>query len=703
MKKIFFLLLIAIVLLNSCKKNDSNPINPAFTEVKIAETAVIANTNTVYNLISADSSSLIFNKNASQIQDLKVGSILIVDKGEGFLRKVFAIEQQGSNYKVITENAKLEDVIISGDFEKELILEPGNLNKCQFSNYKIKLEKTNDQFLISFNNLVVGAENGTSVIINGQTQFSAPKINIKASYKNGLDALNVTLEINSNTKFALKTDGKMIGGYKITPPWGEFTFTPILFFVGTVPIKITPKIKLVFGANVSLDGKVDYNFDSDTKFIGSLIYRNKDLSTKATCEHTYNNQNITSNAKGSVEGYILLPKLGLYFYSFAGPFIDLKFYGSLRAKTSNSAGLYYGLFGECGLETDILGSLILPNTEWKKTIMFFENEIKNSNYQVNHPPNLPILISPLDNGTNIASNSLLNWSCSDPDGDSLTYDVYLGTASIPPLVSSKQKLTQYDPGTLMNNTRYYWKIKARDDKDSISESSIWSFVTKAGGAISINGLVAYYPFNSDANDKSGNGLDGIINGAALTPDRFGNLNKAFYFDGNQGYIKIPHNEKFNFTNSMSISLWVRPVFSNASNGNSPNVLMYPIRKIEQKWKGAPSWDIYFENYNKVYGVNLNTSISDLNNNISRPYNEFITSGYSHLAMVYDGTKIYLYVNGNLRDSNTKTGQVINQNIDIYLGQFMNYWFYKGDIDDIRIYNRALTGEEVMQLFLENGW
>ena len=54
-----------------------------------------------------------------------------------------------------------------------------------------------------------------------------------------------------------------------------------------------------------------------------------------------------------------------------------------------------------------------------------------------------------------------------------------------------------------------------------------------------NGLVAYYPFNGNANDESGNGNDGIVHGAALISDRFDNPNSAFNFDGINDYIELP--------------------------------------------------------------------------------------------------------------------------------------------------------------------
>ena len=53
-----------------------------------------------------------------------------------------------------------------------------------------------------------------------------------------------------------------------------------------------------------------------------------------------------------------------------------------------------------------------------------------------------------------------------------------------------------------------------------------------------NGLVGYWPFNGNANDQSGNGNNGVVNGVSLTTDRFGNTNSAYSFDGNSNYITV---------------------------------------------------------------------------------------------------------------------------------------------------------------------
>ncbi|MCX6671859.1 MAG: Ig-like domain-containing protein, partial [Euryarchaeota archaeon] len=71
----------------------------------------------------------------------------------------------------------------------------------------------------------------------------------------------------------------------------------------------------------------------------------------------------------------------------------------------------------------------------------------------------------------------LSWTCSDPDGDPLTYDVYFGVSSSPPLIASNISATTYDPGTLSYETLYYWKIVAWDNHGLSTEGPLWHFTT----------------------------------------------------------------------------------------------------------------------------------------------------------------------------------------------------------------------------------
>jgi len=97
----------------------------------------------------------------------------------------------------------------------------------------------------------------------------------------------------------------------------------------------------------------------------------------------------------------------------------------------------------------------------------------------NNPPNAPSNPNPSNGANNVDTNKTLSWSCSDPDGDPLTYDVYFGNGTSPPLVSSGQTTRSYDPPGAMNYyTTYYWQIVAHDDKGASTTGPIWIFTTE---------------------------------------------------------------------------------------------------------------------------------------------------------------------------------------------------------------------------------
>ncbi len=93
-------------------------------------------------------------------------------------------------------------------------------------------------------------------------------------------------------------------------------------------------------------------------------------------------------------------------------------------------------------------------------------------------PETPSNPSPADGATDQGINADLGWDCIDPDDDTLTYDIYFGTSSNPPLIGSDYTSASYDPGELDYGITYYWKIKARDDNGLETVGPIWSFTTQ---------------------------------------------------------------------------------------------------------------------------------------------------------------------------------------------------------------------------------
>ena len=102
----------------------------------------------------------------------------------------------------------------------------------------------------------------------------------------------------------------------------------------------------------------------------------------------------------------------------------------------------------------------------------------NMDEYISSPPNNPTCLHPPNHDTDVDVNDSLLWTCIDPDGDELTYDVYFGTSSNPPLVSKDRTLNYYNPpGAMSYNTKYYWKIVAEDEHGESTIGPIWDFTT----------------------------------------------------------------------------------------------------------------------------------------------------------------------------------------------------------------------------------
>jgi len=100
-----------------------------------------------------------------------------------------------------------------------------------------------------------------------------------------------------------------------------------------------------------------------------------------------------------------------------------------------------------------------------------------SEEEPNKPPHMPSNPYPANGSTSVNVNVDLSWTGGDPDGDPVTYDVYLGTSSTPPKVANNQTATSYDPGTLDIDKTYYWQIIAWDDQSAFTEGPVWWFST----------------------------------------------------------------------------------------------------------------------------------------------------------------------------------------------------------------------------------
>ena len=208
-----------------------------------------------------------------------------------------------------------------------------------------------------------------------------------------------------------------------------------------------------------------------------------------------------------------------------------------------------------------------------------------------------------------------------------------------------------------------------------------------------NGLVGWWPFNGNANDESGNGNNGTVNGATLTSDRFGNSNAAFDFDGLSNYIECVSNSILQFSNSYSISLWFKS--NNFNNGQYGYTLLSKIASTG--WYGG--YEIMIGENNSIGGVN---HTGNINGNFQLPYSGMNIGSWYSVVVTYDGNQLKLFVDGILVNTLNRPGSIQTGNDPLRFGRrggggIYDQW-YDGKLDDIGIWNRALTQQEVSNLY-----
>ena len=232
--------------------------------------------------------------------------------------------------------------------------------------------------------------------------------------------------------------------------------------------------------------------------------------------------------------------------------------------------------------------------------------------------------------------------------------------------------------------------------------------------VSTNGLVGWWPFNGNANDESGNGNNGTVNGAALTSDRNGQSSSAYNFNVNNwsfgsggDNIYIPYNPSFNFSD-FTISTWVKR--TSAGSTISPQSLSI-IRRFQYGYNNpnGETWVLEVAHGTSpsgsiLYGTVIEQSPSPAQNFFSQSNQTVPLNQWCNIIMTYSQNTINLYIDnqlvGTATDPSITINTIGNSGISIGLSEQANgQWApFDGSIDDIGIWNRALTQQEITDLY-----
>jgi uncharacterized protein (TIGR02145 family) len=208
-----------------------------------------------------------------------------------------------------------------------------------------------------------------------------------------------------------------------------------------------------------------------------------------------------------------------------------------------------------------------------------------------------------------------------------------------------------------------------------------------------NGLVGWWPFNGNANDESGNGNNGTVNGATLTTDRFGAANNAYSFDGVNDYIDYASGSStsLNVIGDFTVSFWAKTSntgstartiisFGDQINSNSGGIII----GINDGFPLGPYGRMCYA----TQGIWSQSTLA-INDNV-----------WHFIVISLQGSVMKLYIDNTLNNQTLNQLPTLSWNGGrrIGAGNYGMLAFYKDLLDDIAIYNRALTQQEITNLY-----
>ena len=804
MKKLIVLVLnLNLIFVFNC--SDKNEYFYNLTPVSQPEAKITPNTKIILkdvlgkNLITKDSTTLVFKQGNPIIDQIKINDVIVSDSGCGLLRKIAKVEHGSDQIKLETVQAALTEAFekcridykkpITADMIKDVGL-PDGIILAPLKKSLLKPEQI--EFTFKFAKIKFPDEKANPYVeLSGQVSFTADLEFYLDIDDSGLKELKFGIKgaINPQVEYGANGEITLIEKKFLL---SKIQFNPITIFVPTpigipMPVVITPELRMYICLNADLSVGISSSISCEAGLRGGIQYVNSQpgFYLDPIFEPSFE----WAQPSGSVKIKIYPEnQLDLFLYSIAGPSVSLKpfieFDYDLFRKPSSE--LNVGFEGGGGIYLRILDKTLINCSDssfwklkWKiwsnPTITKIEptivnvgdeltiaglafgaggifqgnsyvsfNNIKATNYErwendkiivqvpentksgkltviipIYIPINPPIIPLPiiLNNGPLIPSNqvdfwiegdSIANGTISGKITDVSNYNPVPGatittqpaTSTVTSDASGNFTINDVSPGSYTITAS---KSGYNDGSVTIQAGSmeVADIQLSKAGTIPNQGLVAYYPFNGNAYDESGNGNSGNVQGATLTTDRFDNLNCAYYFNGNNNLINCGHGSSLQLTNAITISAWF--------NSTASYVLgEYIIGKCDNY---SPSYEylICFDYSDGVSGYGLKSCIGGLG--FDELGTNFIPDAntWYHVAVTWEYPGSFkLYLNGTLIKNKLSTSLIepTDQNMIIGCirpsGEPQMRYFY-GKLDDIRIYNRILTESEIQLLYHEGGW
>jgi hypothetical protein len=280
----------------------------------------------------------------------------------------------------------------------------------------------------------------------------------------------------------------------------------------------------------------------------------------------------------------------------------------------------------------------------------------------------------------LEATSELTCLASDPDSDQVTFTWSASQGSI---TGSGPVIAWSAPPSEGN---YFVVCRVQDGRGGQVMDSV-GVVVRDFSNNQTGQLVAHYRFSGNAQDESGFSNHGTVSGAMLVSDRFGQVAGAYSFDGVDDRIQVPNAPVLSFQSAITISFWMVAESLYAREA-------YPLS--HGNWENR--WKVSISDKRVRWTVKTDAGIRDLDSRL-----ELVTGTLYHVVLIYSGSDFEIHVDGELDAFATWSGSILVTSIDLTIGQVLpnnQGYNFKGVLDDIRIFDYALSVTDIQALYHE---
>jgi len=370
------------------------------------------------------------------------GDYIVGTTGDGYLRRITDMRQDGRQVFLTTVNAPLTEVVEDADVALDETLSFDNVSSGTRASFTLEIEVT------------LYEEGNSSVKVFGEVGFSSDLVFNMKIRDWRLSELEFYIENTLSFELGL-TATHAITIEKEKEIWSK-QLSRITFWIGWIPVVITPKIEFAVGAELELQASVTTSIEGSLTTRGGLRYKSGEWSLINDLERTWGFNPPELDLSAEATAYAVIPRMEFLLYGLTGPTIELKPYVKLHASLFENPWwtLSVGIEGSAGFTVEILDKEL---AEVSFTIFEFEWELAHA--PLSTEPEAPQALVAVDGDGYVN----LSWEPPPDDGGSSVtgYNIYRGTVSGNlVLLAPVGDVLIYNNTGLPNGYTFYYSVSA---------------------------------------------------------------------------------------------------------------------------------------------------------------------------------------------------------------------------------------------------